>query len=73
MIKDMAIVDGGKTLITSSYDGTVEEWDAKTGDRRNLQPIMQMPLLPQPNGTENRKINVMTMSRDEKWIAVERG
>jgi WD40 repeat protein len=70
MIKAMAVVDEGKTLITSSYDGTVEEWDAISGVRLSLQPIMQMPLLNEQGKPDRWQINAMAVSRDEKWIAV---
>jgi serine/threonine protein kinase len=71
MIKAMAVVDGGKTLITSSYDGTAEEWDAITGKQLTTsQPLIKLPFINKEGRTESRKINVMAVSRDEKWIAV---
>ncbi|MFT3880805.1 MAG: serine/threonine-protein kinase [Gemmatales bacterium] len=70
MIRDMAVVDKGRTLITCSYDGTVREWDTVSGEQKHQSPLIQLPLVIHAGKKEDRQIRVMAISRDEKWVAV---
>lgn len=70
MIKHIAIVDQGATLITSSFDGTVQEWDLKTGKPRYEEPIIQLPQVKHQGVWVDCSISAMTVSRDDQWIAI---
>lgn len=70
MIKSIAVVDNGEHVITCSFDGTVREYNLKTGEECFPQPIIQLQPVKVEGRMDNRSINAMAVSRDEQWIAV---
>lgn len=70
MIKNIAIVDQGATLITSSFDGSVQEWDLKTGKARFEEPIIKLPQVKHQGELVDCSISAMAVSRDGMWIAI---
>lgn len=69
MIKNMALADDGKTLITSSYDGTVQEWNVSNGERKGN--IWKVPVFQDSSGKiTSHEINCMALSSDNQWIAI---
>ncbi len=70
MLKNIAVIDGGNTLITSSYDGSVGEYDWKTGNPRKQHWSIRS-LDKDRNITLNKnEIGSMGISADGEWIGV---
>lgn len=70
MIKSIAVVDGGNTLITSSYDGSVGEYDWKTGKLRKQHWSIRSPDKDRNITLNNNEIGSMGISSDGEWIGV---
>ncbi|MFT3878265.1 MAG: serine/threonine-protein kinase [Gemmatales bacterium] len=70
MIKNIAVLDKGEKLLTSSYDGTVQEWNLKTGEALYPKPIIELPQVMHEGVLQNQSIFAMTVTRDEQWIAI---
>jgi WD40 repeat protein len=70
MIKSIAVVDGGNTLITSSYDGSVGEYDWKTGTLRKQHWSIRSQEKDRNVTLNKNEISAMGISVDEESIGV---
>lgn len=70
MLKSIAVVDDGNTLITSSYDGSVGEYDWKTGKPRKDHWSIRSKDEDRKITLNKNEISAMGISADGEWIGV---